>query len=97
MRSKRLSVALILPWLGTMLALPQSYLLQEPQCPDDIVSVEIQQVEIVVYMPTHISFMIPTNTLIIIDEGQSINITNAPITLITEIGNYVTTYTTLTR
>jgi hypothetical protein len=92
------AAALLLAWLRQILAQsPPEIARDYPGCPGGITSVEVQPVEIVWRQPTRISAFISSDTLIVLDETRSINVTNAPLTLVTEIVNYVTSITLITR
>ncbi|KAK1986057.1 hypothetical protein LZ30DRAFT_582784, partial [Colletotrichum cereale] len=80
-------------WLAA--ALPQFP--DNPVCPAGITSVEVQPVQFIVRQPIFISAFLPVNTVLVLDDGLTLTITNAPMTLVTEIDKLGTMTSQVTR
>ncbi|EFQ27261.1 60S ribosomal protein L19 [Colletotrichum graminicola M1.001] len=80
-------------WLAA--ALPQFP--DNPVCPAGITSVEVQPVQLIVKQPIYISAYLPVNTTLVLGDGITLTITNAPVTLVTEIDKLGTTNSQATR
>ncbi|KAK1966417.1 hypothetical protein LY78DRAFT_53048 [Colletotrichum sublineola] len=81
------------PWLAA--ALPQFP--DAPVCPAGITSVEVQPVKLIVRQPIYISAYLPVNTVLVLDEGLTLTITNAPMTLVTQVDKLGTLSSQSTR
>lgn len=68
-----------------------------PVCAAGITSVEVQPVQFIVRQPIYISAFLPANTVLVLDDGLTLTITNAPMTLITEIDKLETLTSQVTR
>lgn len=80
-------------WLAS--GLPQFP--DNPMCTAGITSVEVQPVQFIVRRPIYISAFLPANTVLILDDGLTLTVTNAPLTLITEIDKLGTLTSEVTR
>lgn len=77
------------------IALPQFP--DNPVCAAGITSVEVQPVQFIVRQPIYISAYLPVNTVLVLDDGLTLTITNAPLTLVTEIDKLGTLTSQVTR
>ncbi|KAK1635642.1 hypothetical protein BDP81DRAFT_298268, partial [Colletotrichum phormii] len=77
------------------IALPQFP--DNPVCAAGITSVEVQPVQFIVRQPIYISAYLPVNTVLVLDDGLTLTITNAPLTLVTEIEKLGTLTSQVTR
>ncbi|GKT50475.1 uncharacterized protein ColSpa_10656 [Colletotrichum spaethianum] len=68
-----------------------------PVCAAGITSVEVQPVQFIVRQPIYISAFLPVNTVLVLDDGLTLTITNAPMTLVTEIDKLGTLTSQVTR
>lgn len=96
----RAALVTALAWLQLAAPFPQSALSQprtEPYCPAGVTSVHVQPLEVVIARPVRISAYVSTNTVIVICDGLSINITNAPLTVVTDVTRLETSRTLVTR
>lgn len=84
-----LKLSLIL-WAPLTAALAPRRAAVNDQCPAGVTSVSIQPVEIIIYRPTYLSLFVSTNTVLVFDDAHTISVNDAPVLLVTEIGNFET-------